>query len=71
VVDAQDGQLRVQAGAGAAAAFAGVVDQGVVGGADEQDQAAQQADTAAALLRRAEGALGLSYFFLAASWRAG
>ena len=33
--------------------------------------AAIAVDAAGALLRRPEGALGLSYFFLASSWRAG
>jgi hypothetical protein len=64
LVDAQDGQLRVQAGAGAATAFAGAVDSGAVGGADPEDQAAEEADAAAALLGRPEGPFGLGDFFL-------
>jgi hypothetical protein len=71
LVDAQDGQLREQAGAGLATALAGAVAGRVVGGADEEDQAAEQADAAAALLWGAERAFGFAYFFLAASARAG
>src|SRR3954469_7525622 len=71
VVDPQGSQLRVQAGAGPTTALAGVVDDGVVGGADPEDQATEQADAAGALLRRTKGTIGLGYFFFAASCRAG
>ena len=50
VVDPQDSQLRVQARARPTTAFAGVVDNGVVGGVDPEDQATEQADAAGALL---------------------
>src|SRR5512135_1187214 len=70
-VNAQGSQLRVQAQASPTTAFAGVVDDGVVGGADPEDQAAEQADAAAALLGRTKGTFGLGYFFFAASCRAG
>src|SRR4051812_25933027 len=71
VVNAQGSQLRVQARASPTTAFAGVVDDGVVGGADPEDQATEQADAAGALLGRTRGTLGLSYFFFAASCKAG
>src|SRR3954470_17443719 len=70
LVDPQDSQLRVQARARPTTAFAGVVDNGVVGGADPEDQAAEQADAAGALLGRTKGTIGLGYFFFAASCRA-
>jgi hypothetical protein len=69
-MDAEDSQFRIQARTSPAAALAGAVDNGAVGGADEEDQATEQADTATALLRRPEGAFGFRYFFFAASWRA-
>ena len=50
VVNPQDSQLRGQARARPTTAFAGVVDDGVVGGADPKDQAPEQADAAGALL---------------------
>src|SRR3954468_22890774 len=71
VVNPQDSQLRVQARARPTTALAGVVDDGVVGGADPEDQATEQADAAGASLGRTEGTIGLGYFFFAASCRAG
>ena len=71
VVDAQHGTFRIQASASLAPTFAGVVDNGVIGCADEEDPATEQTHTAAALLRRSEGALGFSYLFFAASCRVG
>src|ERR1700733_7250652 len=67
VVDAEDSQFRVQARTSPATALAGVVDNGVVGGTDKEDQAAEQADRATALLRRPKGPFGFRYFFFAAS----
>jgi hypothetical protein len=60
VVNAQDSQLRVQARASPTTAFAGGVDNGVVGGADPEDQATEQADATAASLGRTNGTIGLS-----------
>lgn len=71
VVNAQGSQLRVQARASPTTAFAGVVDNGVVGGADPENQTTEQADAAGALLGRTKGTFGLSYFFFAASCKAG
>src|SRR4051812_21374961 len=71
VVNLQDSQLRVQARASPTTAFAGVVDNGGVGGADPEDQATEQADAAGALLGRTKETIGLGYFFFAASCRAG
>src|SRR3954471_2521683 len=69
VVNPQDSQLRVQARASPTTAFAGVVDDGVVGGADPEDQAPEQADAAGTWLGRTKGTIGLGYFFFAASCR--
>src|SRR3954468_9621105 len=69
VVNSQDSQLRVQARASPTTAFAGVVDNGVVGGVDPEDQATEQADAAGALLGRTKGTFGLGSFFFAASCR--
>src|SRR3954467_1116140 len=63
VVNPQDSQLRVQARASPTTAFAGVVDNGGVGGADHEGQATEQADAAAALLGRTKETIGLGYFF--------
>src|SRR5215210_1642935 len=71
VVNPQDSQLRVQARARPTTAFAGVVDHGVVGGADPEDQATEQADATAASLGRTNGTIGLGSFFFAASCSAG
>jgi hypothetical protein len=47
-MDAQNSQLRVQAGARWPATFTRAPDNGVVGSANPEDQAAQQTDTAGA-----------------------
>src|SRR3954462_13218062 len=71
VVNPQDSQLRVQARASPTTACAGVVHNGVVGGADPEDQATEQADAAGAVVERTKGTLGLRSFVFAASCRAG
>src|SRR3954447_14217260 len=71
VVNPQGSQLRVQARASPATAFAGVVDDGGVGGADPEGRATEQADAAAARLGRTKATFGLGSFPFAASCRAG
>src|SRR4051812_50215582 len=63
VVNPQDSQLRVQARASPTTAFAGVVDNGVVGGADPEDQATEQADAAGGGVGGGERGVGLGVFF--------
>src|SRR4051812_5117374 len=71
VVNAQGSQLRVQARASPTTALAGVVDNGVVGGVDPEDQATEQADAAGGVVGGTKRALGLGWFFFWASRRAG
>src|SRR4051812_50048201 len=71
VVNPQDSQLRVQARASPTTAFAGVVDDGVVGGADPEDQAPEEADAAGGVLGGTKGTVGLGFFFFLGACRGG
>jgi hypothetical protein len=71
LMDAENPQFGVQAGTGQTASGTSAVDDGIVGGADPEDKTAQKTNAAGALLGGTEGAIGLRYFFLATSERAG